>query len=271
MASVDDRLFVLRSPSQQVIQVYDLQTFTLQSESFSVPGLSDKRQCNGLTACDVNKRLYVSDFSNAAVYQVRLTDGEKHKWSVGKGPCGLSINSACNLLVACYVDYKIQEYTKERSLVREIRIQCNDSRSLLHPHHVIQMTDGHFAISCRDEDEDNVINDVVEADVEGRLITSYRSQLQSTTRSDFWWPRHLAVDKNNKFILVADCNNNRIVVLSRTLDSAGEFDVRLLDGGLKFPSCLHFDQSQGRLFVGETSGRGKNNGQHRVLVFDNVV
>jgi hypothetical protein len=56
------------------------------------------------------------------------------------------------------------------------------------------------------------------------------------------------------------------VILSRSLNCCGrEFNVTSVDGGLQKPSCLHFNESQGRLFVGERGG------QRRVLVFDNVI
>jgi hypothetical protein len=48
------------------------------------------------------------------------------------------------------------------------------------------------------------VDDVVEVDVNGRVVVSYKNQLQSTTKQNFSVPRHLAVDKNNKCILVAD-------------------------------------------------------------------
>ena len=133
VTSVDNRLFVLRSPSQQSIEVYDLKTFTLQQQTLKVKGLSDWRNSfNGLTACVVNKCLYVSDINNATVYKIDLTvDNKISKWSVGGGPRGLSINTACNLLVACFKDRKIQEYTTSGSLVREICIKSNDGKSLM--------------------------------------------------------------------------------------------------------------------------------------------
>ena len=94
VTSVDNRLFVLRSPSQQSIEVYDLKTFTLQQQTLKVNGLSDN-VFNGLTACVVNKCLYVSDCWNATVYKVQLTvDNKISKWSVGGGPVGLS-NKHC--------------------------------------------------------------------------------------------------------------------------------------------------------------------------------
>jgi 6-phosphogluconolactonase (cycloisomerase 2 family) len=261
VTSVDDRLFVLRFPSQQRIEVYDLKTFTLQ-QTLQVTGLSDNYH-NGLTACVMNKCLYVSDYDKADVYKVELrVDNKISKWSVGHGPRGLSINSACNLLVACWHDQKIEEYeTTSGSLVREIRLQPYDGKSLS-PLDVIELTSGQFLVSCRVGDD---VYDVVEVDVNGRVVVSYTNQLQSTTKHKFDVPRRLAVNKNNECILVADCNNDRVVILSRSLNRcAREFDVTSVDGGLKSPSCVHFDESQRRLFVGEVRG------QCRVSVFDNV-
>jgi hypothetical protein len=188
------------------------------------------------------------------------------KWSVGRGPSGLSINTACNLLVACYKDKKIQEYTTSGSLVREICLKSNDGESLS-PYHVIQLTSGQFVVSCCDVNSFGVY-DVVELEANGRVLVSYTNQLQSTTKQYFSQPCHLAVDRNNECILVADYWNNRIVILSRSLNCrAREFNVRSVDGGLKYPQRLHLNDSHGRLFVGEGSGMFDG----RFLVFDNVI
>lgn len=76
----------------------------------------------------------------------------------------------------------------------------------------------------------------------------------------------LAVDENNACILVADMDNKRIVILSRSLNCARDFNVMSAVGGVYWPSCLHFNESRGLLFVGES-----DDGQRRVLVFDNVT
>jgi hypothetical protein len=108
--------------------------------------------------------------------------------------------------------------------------------------------------------------DVVEVDDSGRYVVSYKNQLQSTNEKNFSFPHHLAADKNNGCILVADTFNNRIVILSRLLDGcAREFNPTPVDGGFQRPSCFLFNESQDRLFVGEMSG------QRRVLLFDNVI
>jgi DNA-binding beta-propeller fold protein YncE len=197
------------------------------------------------------------------VRKVQLTiDNEISKWSVGRGPFGLSINTAQNLLVACCYDDKIQEYnTTSGSLVREIRLKSNDGKCLS-PWHAVQLIDGQIVVSCRVDDMFSGMYDVVEVDVNGRVLVSYTNRLQSTAGHSFSCPRHLVVDKDNKRILVTDVNSNTIVMLNRRRNS--EFNVMLVDGELQQPSCLHFNEAQGRLFVGELSGK------HRVLVFENV-
>jgi hypothetical protein len=150
-------------------------------------------------------------------------------------PCGLSINCACNLIVACYADKaKIQEYnTTSGSLVREISLELNDVE--LRPLHAIQLlTSDQFVVSCYNVTSQSY--DVVEVDTKRRqVVVSYTNQLKSTTQHKFSSPRHLSVDKNNEFILVADTDNNRIVILNRSLKcDARELNVMMsVDGGLQ--------------------------------------
>jgi len=75
------------------------------------------------------------------------------------------------------------------------------------------------------------------------------------------WPAGLAVDEDEN-ILVADCNNNRLLVLDRSLTSAREMSVSV-DVGLKGPYSLCYDKSRGRLYIGEWDGR-------RVIVIDHL-
>jgi hypothetical protein len=121
------------------------------------------------------------------VYKVELSANNKvSKWSVGSGPRGLSINTACNLIVACGGDWsaagKIQEYnTTSGSLVREISLKSNDVE--LRPYHAIQLTSDQFVVSCWNVT--NKVYDVVEVDTKGRVVVSYRNQLKSTTQHEF--------------------------------------------------------------------------------------
>jgi DNA-binding beta-propeller fold protein YncE len=249
LTSVDSRrLFVLHYPSEQQIEVYDTRTFKLE-QTLKVVGLSDDSPFNGLTSCVINNCLYVSDNANATVYKIELTNhNEVSKWQVDdRDPSGLSVNAARNLLVTCqFDDSKLLEYTPSGSLIREIRLQVTSE-----PHHAIQLTSDQFVVCTS--------NDIIAVNSQGRVVISYTNQLQSTTRHQFKWPHHLAVHKNYDRIFVADEGNDRIVVLSRSLKCAHEFNASV-DGSKLQPRCLYLNQSNTPLYVGSGDGR--------IFVFD---
>jgi len=101
VTSLGDDVFVVRYEIQQV-EVYDAVTFTLQ-RCLSVPGLG--RYSSGLAACASNKCLYASEINKDCVHRVELSGSNAvTKWSVGRGPAGLTVNSAKNVLVVIKVN-----------------------------------------------------------------------------------------------------------------------------------------------------------------------
>jgi len=66
----------------------------------------------------------------------------------------------------------------------------------------------------------------------------------------------------NGSVLVADEDNNRLVMLDASLRNARELTLPI-DFGLHVPRCLYFDESRSRLYVGEDHDR-------RVLILDNI-
>jgi hypothetical protein len=267
MTSIDNRLFVLRSPSEQQILVYDAKTFH-QQQPLYVSCLGDDASGSGMASCVTNNCIYVSEWSKYTVCKIELSGKNKVlSWQVDRRPYGLSINSASNLLVACHGANKIQEYTSNGLLVREICLQPNDGK--LCPYHAIQLSSGQFVIGCSNGRwPPDTVYDVVEVDTKGRVVASYTEQLHSVTQQKFNWPRRLSVVNKNRNILVADCWNSRIVILNRSASfCARELDVTSVDGGLQKPSCLYFDENRNRLYVGES----KMFSQCRILVFENVI
>jgi DNA-binding beta-propeller fold protein YncE len=233
VTSIDSCLFVLRDPSQQQIQVYDTKTFK-QQRALQIENLSDYTSYSGLTSCETCNCIYVSDCNKHTVYKIELYgDNKVFSWCVGSWPMGLSITSSCHLLVACA--HEIQEYKTDGSFVREICLKLNDD--VFYPIHAIQLTSDQFVVSCWNVT--NKVNDVVEADATGQVVSSYTNQLQSTTQHKFNEPCRLSVDRNNECILVADRNNNRIMILSRTLNChARKLNVLSVDSGLQQPSIV---------------------------------
>jgi len=249
VTSLDDDLFVLRWKGQQV-EVYDAVTFTLQRQ-VTVHGLGQRTY--GMTACDRNKCLYLSNDGNDSVHRVELSGSNAvKKWSVARRPVGLSVNIAHNLVVACYGANKLQEYTTHGSLVREICLQAG----VTSPWQAIQLSTGDYVVS---QYMSSGVVSVV--GVDGQVVHSY-GQSQTSDVGQMKYPAGLAVTKNDN-ILVADQCNNRILSINRSTGCVKELALPV-NGGIQEPLGLCLDESRGRLYVGEFDK------QYRVLVFDCV-
>jgi len=250
VTSLGDDVFVARFNSQQV-EVYDAVTLTLQRR-LTVPELG-KWPSAGLAACPNNNCLYTSDFDNDRVHRVELSGSNAvKKWSVGSYPVGLSVNSEHNLIVTCYGANELQEYTTRGSLVRKI---CLLQAGVTWPWHAIQLSTGDYVIS--QWMSPGVVSVV---GVDGQVVRSYgKSQTSDVGQMKF--PTSIAVTKNDD-ILVADNDNNRILLINSSLGSMQEL-AQSVDGGIQGPRGLCLDESRGRLYVGEWVG-------DRVLVFDDV-
>jgi len=247
VTSLGDDVFVVRYDQSQQVEVYDAVTFTLQ-RSLSVPGLCS--ESHGLAACASNKCLYASDYCNALVHRVELTGSNAvTKWSVGR-PMGLTVNSANNVVVVIQDERKLQEFTTHGTLLHTIHLQPD----IKDPREVTELTSGQFVISHR-----GMLHRVCLLDVKGAVVKSYGGTLLGSDLTKMSRLRGLAVDKHGN-ILVADWDNNRLLVIDRSLTSAHEMSMPV-DGGLNGPRSLWYDKSRGRLYVGE--GRGR-----RVIIID---
>jgi hypothetical protein len=247
LTSVDDRLFVLLRPSQRQIQVYETKDFTSRKKAVRIESLRD-HDGTGLTSCATNKCLYVSACRNNTVYKVELgRNNAVSCWSVADGPLGLSINAECNLLVACRTSGKIQEYnTTSKVMVREICLQGDE----LQPWHVIQLTGGRYVASCSNRDLSYI--GVLEFNAKGEVLMCYGDQqLKSVSEQKGYGICHLAYDKSSKHVLLADRDNNRVAAINRPWNYCAKEMVVSVDGGLDRPLCLHFDESNRQLFIGE--------------------
>ena len=252
MTSLGDMFVVHRDQWSQQVEVYDAVTFTLQRR-LSVPGLGTSY---GLAACASNKCLYASDYHGDYVHKVELTGSNAvTKWSVGRGPYGLTVNSAKNVVVVIEYERKLQEFTTHGALLQTIQLQPY----IKYPCQVTELTSGQLVISHQ-----GTRHRVCLLDVQGAVVQSYGgARVSYLTKMN--GPEGLAVDEHEN-ILVADVLNNRLLVLDRSMTSAHEMSVSV-DGGLNGPSNLWYDKSRGRLYVGEGSG-GWDGG--RVIIIDHL-
>lgn len=267
LTSVDgQRLFVLRSPNKQQIEIYDTTSFKLK-QTLNVAGLSDHFN-NDLTACVSNRCLYVSDVIQSGIFKVPLSaNSEILTWKVDSGPTGISVNDSRNLLVTCRDARTINEYLPNGSLVREIRLQLTDRRLL--PWHAIQLAADGFIVCLNTQlkllQSLSVPpkHDVIEMNSQGQVVTSYKNLVQSATIRRLKFLRHLAVDTSKQCIFVTDRDNNRIVMLNRSNNGASE-----LNTPVKGPRCIHLHESTNCLYVGERVPDYQHDVGGRIFVFD---
>ena len=254
VASLGDDVFIVRYNSQQV-EVYDAMTFTLQRR-LSVPGLG---RSFGLAACTTNRCLYASDFNNDVVHRMELSGRNAvTKWSVGREPAGLTVNSAKNVLVVSQGERTLQLFTTHGALVQTIQLQSD----IEYPCQVVELSHGQLMISHA-----RTNHRVCLLDVKGAAVGSY-GERRGSDMTKMKYPAGLAVDKYDN-ILVADKDNDRLLVLvtrmlvlDRSLTIAREMSVTV-DGGLKGPYSLWYDKLRGRLYIGEWTGR-------RVIIIDHL-
>jgi len=249
VTSLGDDVFVVRYNSQQNIEVYDAKTFTLQRH-VTVLGLGPSY---GLVVCPYNNCLYASDWNNDRVHRADLLGSNAvMKWSVARCPVGLSVNNEHNLLVVSRDERKLQIFTTHGTLLQNIQLQA-DIESL---RRVVQLPTGQFLVSHTGVS----IHGVCLVGVDGAVVRSYGGQ-KGSELTQMNEPRGLAVDREGR-VLVADSDNNRLLVIDESMSSAHEMSVSV-DGGLQDPFSLWYDQSRRRLYIGEGSGG-------RVIVIDNL-
>ena len=240
VTSLDDKVYVVRYAKKEV-EVYDASALTLV-RLLPVPEIS--QSASGIAACSRNKCLYLSDWNDPSIHRMDLATDEAKIWPVATRPEGLSVNSDHNLVVACLTDNKLQEYTTDGCLVREVSLAA---AGFTPPWHAIQLSTGDYVVSHW-----NSPGVVSVVGVDGGLLRSYGPS-NSSDVGPLKSPRCLAVTKHDD-ILVADKGNNRILAINSSLTRAQLFPIPA-DIELREPFALHLDETRDRLYIGEISGK----------------
>lgn len=242
VTSLNDEVFVALNDSRQ-IHVYHAEDLHFV-RCLPVEGLGT--QVYGLAACSVAELLYISDWDNDSVHAVPLTaddqDEDSTSWDVANQPAGLSftLGGPPNVLVACHGAGKIQEWSPEGILIRQI--QLADEAKLVW--HAVQLTATQMLVSHEGSQHRIVGVSIDDGQVIGSCDQVDAVQLQ--------YPRSIALDRDLGRVLVADQCNNRIVVAENDLSDPRQVELNL-NQGLAWPYGLHLDQDRRRLYVTEWS------------------
>ena len=243
-----DQVFVVRQVTREV-EVYDLNTLNLTSR-LPVDGLVYPKD---LTSSNKFRCLYISDWRGREIHRVEL-GGATTRWKVNDLPFGLSVmpDPDFHLLVTCGEARKLKEFKTNGHLVREILLQ----EDLVHAFHAIQF-DGQFIVS-HGWDSDP-LNRICIVNSTGHVTRCYGGPPGSAA-GQLNVPRYLAVDGEGN-VIVADWNNERVLLLNKTLDYVGDLVSTHNSGKSELrPRRLCLAVSRGRLFVAD-------GGQNDVLVF----
>ena len=262
----NDTLFVVQQTSTQ-IEIFDLKTCQTQG-SKEFEGLE-----NPWDMVEMSGIFYISEQSKPVIHQYIEDEALVHKWDAEGSSATLSTTPEGNLLVSyaaknrssslsssassslssasilSSVGNVIIEYcTKTRN---QIRIVGLDSL-LITPAHAIRLFTGEFIV-C------DILGDqhrIVKLDVSEAGIREYGRPVKLDIKP-IKMPQYL-IGTGTGFILVADQNNGRIVMLNYNLELIKELGWP--EHKLENPFRMCLDKKGGRLFVAEKT-------QNRLNIF----
>ena len=248
VTSLGDNIYLLRA--RVGVEVYDVITYRFL-RSLTVP---NARGFADITICAHYLCMYIGDGIAECVHRVDL-QGAATQWPVHDRPQCLSVNTAHNVLVTCRLVGKVKEFSSQGQLIRQVSLPDD----LANPWHSIQLTSGQFVV-CHGDAMHRVC--VVSAD--GRHTVHTHGGQKGTDIGQYDGPTHLAVD-NNEFVFVVDANNQRVTLLSPTLNYIRQVVSR--DKIKWYPRRLHLDVQRRRLYVADNEIKDDKVISGRVVVF----
>jgi len=247
VTSLYDELFVWLDREMNQIAVYSINDYQLLRH-LHVPWLKPRYK-NDITTC-VNC-LYMSDFDNRCIRRSDLVGCAITWWPLPFCPIGLSVTPNDNLLVIRHKGRELMELCAySGQCVRQIALQPD----IEWPWYGVQLTTGQYVV-CHGQWDDDSLQRVCLVGDDGKVTRSYGGQRGSNV-GQLDYPCHLAVDEDSQSIFVADFHNNRVVLLSETLEFVRYVHV---SEELSKPHQLYLHQATRRLFVGQQ-------GEHDVTV-----
>ena len=229
---LNDELYVLcNGRVENQVEVHSSTDYTLL-RSLTVPALR-KNDAEDMAASQRDNSLYIADSGTNCIHRL-LPDGSARRWKVPSEPCGLSVTPGGNLLVMCRGETNrlIELNVDEGSLVKVRQIELQ--KDIVRPCQAVQLTSGHFVVSQRGQ------SGLCEVDSAGNVTQIYDG-------ADSAWLKcscHVTIDTHDESMFVADQDNHRVVLLSRSLEFIGDVIT------LTLPNRMYFDHVTRRLYVG---------------------
>jgi len=252
VATLDNDLFVSRWGMPQ-IQVYNATTGA-HVRSLPIP---DANTC-GLVACGFSRCLYFVATSSNVVYKLSLVENSTAMNASPLGgqtayvqACGLSVNKDHNLLVAYYSAHKLQEYTTDGVLVRDVNLQPH----ITYPIQVVELHSGlygviHFGGPTGGYSMVDRQGQVVRNFSDEKSLAQLRSTISLPTTG--FMHGYSLIEYRNGRVFIANQSDSKILVFHES--GKAEFLPDAICGALNVPSCMRHDAFTNKLYIGESSG-----------------
>lgn len=254
IAVLDDEIFVALD-NQSHVAVYDSHTLTA-TRNISIPGWRSTR-C--IVVCGCSKALFIVDWKLESIHKVDLASNNVTLWKTGEiyMPEGLSLTTENRLLATVWLnghdgESRLVEYTSEGHPIREIVLDI----SIRYAFQTLQLPNKQFIIAHGDSRSS--IQRICVINEEGQIINCFGGE-EGRGEGRVSGPYSIVQDSSRKRVFVADCWNNRIIILDTNVTYIGQLQTPV---GLRYPYRLHFDASTDQLLVGEF-----NTASHRARLF----
>jgi len=254
VTSLGDEVFVLRNKERDEVEVYDVITYRL----VRCITVTNARGFVDMTSCEHYHCVYIADFIVMCIHRVDVQDGATTQWAVNDDPYNLSVTKAHNVLVTCPFVGKIKEFSSHGALLREMTLPDD----VITPRHAIQLTTGQYVV-CHGGVGDAVHRVCVMSENCTHIVHSHGGQRGSDI-GQYNVPARLAVD-DNEFVFVVDVNNQRVTLLSPTLNYIRQVVSR--DKLKWWPWRVHLDVQRRLLYVTDDEVKDGKLTSGRVVVF----
>jgi hypothetical protein len=233
------------------------------SASFCTPRLTD------IAASSHHNSLYVSDLANCTIHRLSPSDGRVSlSWPVEGGAYGLSVTTNDTLLVCCTGSMALVEYSHDGVILNRIVLPDD----CVQPWHTVKLAgdEDHCWTVCHggrhwNPDVGRSVNDPFhrickigqvdqqsEEAITDSELACWHGQYPGSRDDQVCYPLYMTEVDKTGYLLVADCDNNRVKLLNAKL----EFVKTVLgpEHQVRAPYRLIVCTQNGHLIVGLGSG-----------------
>lgn len=211
-------------------------------KSKSKADLTKPMGLHDLTIFSKRSVLYAGDWNDRKIYGICIDSRDAiFTWQMETGePSGFSVTREGNVLVSCFNECKIFEYTPEGGIIMEINVGCNNDG----PRQAVQSLTCHLIVIHGNSSSGGASERVSVIDIYGNIVAD-------TNTVDLQNPSHMIVDSKGH-VLIVERERSRIILANQNLTS---HRVLLnLEHNTQTPTRIHLNKASGHLYVGLTDG-----------------